>query len=261
MSTLTELARRRGLLGLMVRQDMKTEYGKYQFGILWTLAEPLLVSVLMFVVFHFIFQTTRGIEVQPFIVYLATGMIPFAWLSKSIGSGPKTFRRYGTMLTFSNLPMVTWPLRTVIQGLAEVLTSIPIIILLTVAFGAWFSWGVILVPIGLVAQVFLCLGLAMIFASLGAIFPDTEKLTVMLTRIFFWGSPILWQTKDFGALQDYLYINPFQGILDMYRAAIWPDEVLTDPVNYLVSGISITVIFAAGLLMMKTRTRQIQELG
>jgi ABC-2 type transport system permease protein len=257
----TEVLRHRRLLYLMARQDLKNDYGRYRFGILWTLGEPLLMAVLMYTVFHFVFRTTRGIALDPFMVYLFTGMVPFAWLSSSINKGPTTFRRYQTFLTFSKLPIMFWPLRSVHVGFMEVLLSIPVVVVLTVAFGAFFSWGVILVPLGFLAQWFLCLGLSMIFSAMGATFPDTRKLTGLLVRILFWTSPILWQNKNFGPIEPFLYLNPFHGILDMYRAAIWPQEVLNKPINYLVSSVVIVVVFSVGMAMMRTRVREVRRLG
>jgi ABC-2 type transport system permease protein len=259
--TLKTLFNQRKLLALMARQDMKSEYGKYRFGILWTLGEPLLVSALMWSVFTFIFQTTRGIALDPFIVYLATGMLPFAWLSASVARGPNTFRKYGSLLTFSKLPVVAWPMRSVTVGFAEFLMSIPVIVALTLAFGSFFTWGIVFFPIGLIAQFILCLGFSMLGASIGATFPDAQRMTALVVRILFWGSPILWFARDFGALEDFLYLNPFYGILDMYRASIWPDEILSEPRNYVMSGTVIVIIFASGLVSMKSQMKEIRRLG
>ena len=259
MGTITTLIQRRRLLTLMARQDLKTKYDKFRIGFVWSLLEPLLMAGMMFVVFTYLFDRSGGLD--PFIVYLLTGLLPFQWLTSSIGGGPTTFRKYGTLLTFSKLPIITWPLRSVMVGFIEMVTSLPIIVILMLLLGTSFTWGVLLIPVGLVAQLFLCLGLAMIFASVGATLPDAQKLTGLLTRMLFWGSPILWYGKDFGALQDFLYLNPFYGILDMYRASIWPEDVLSSPQNYIVTAVVITVIFAGGLVSLKTRTREIRELG
>ena len=51
------------------------------------------------------------------------------------------------------------------------------------------------------------------------------------------------------SLQKWLYLNPFHGILDFYRAAVWPD-VLTSWVNYALSFGVILVIFIAGIVML-----------
>lgn len=262
MSTLKTLAERRKLLSLMTRQDMKTAYGQYKFGILWTLGEPLMMSVLMFVVFKFILGGDRGIGLDPFIIYLATGMLPFAWLSSSIIKGPRTFRRYGSMLTFSKLPIVIWPLRSVTVGMVELILSIPVIVTLTLAFGARPTWGVLLVPIGLFWQFLLCLGLATLGASLAVTLPDVEKFSALLIRIFFWSSPILWSQRNFPEwIQPWLYLNPFHGVLDMYRAAIWPDDVLAEPSAYLMSGTVILLLLAGGLFNLRRRITAIRRLG
>lgn len=259
MGTLTTLVKRRRLLALMARQDLKIRYDKFRFGLLWSVLEPLLMAAMMYVVFTYVID--RGGGLDPFIVYLMTGLLPFQWLSSSIGQGPATFRKYGTLLTFSKIPVVTWPLRSVIVGFAEMIASLPVLIILMVALGTPLTSGIVLVPVGFVAQVLLCLGLAMVFASIGATLPDAQKLTGLLVRAFFWGSPILWFGKDFGELQKYLYLNPFYGILDMYRAAIWPEEVLSTPQNYLLSGSVILVIFVGGLVAINARTREIRQLG
>ena len=261
MSALKSLTTHRRLLALMARQDMKTSYGRYRFGILWTLAEPLLISAMMFVVFTFIFGSDRGIGLSPFIVYLASGMLPFAWLSSSISKGPRTFRRYGSLITFSKLPVYFWPLRAVSVGGIELVLSIPVIIFMALALGARPSWAVVLVPLGLLSQLFLCLGFSMLGAALGVSFPDIEKVTALLVRIFFWSSPILWSQRNFPEwIQPYLYLNPFHGVLDFYRAAIWP-EVLADPSAYLMSGVVIMVIFVAGLLTLRARVAEIRRVG
>ncbi len=245
----------------MARQDLKNEYGRYNFGLLWTVGEPLLMAFVMWGVFTFLFRSTRGIALDPFIVYLVTGMVPFSWLSSSIRQGPRTFRRYRSFLTFSKLPVMFWPMRNVSVGFVDVLLSVPVVVILTLIFGASFTWGVAFVAVGFFAQWLLCLGLAMIFGALGATFPDTQKLTGLLVRILFWGSPILWQARDFGPVQDFLYLNPFHGVLDMYRAAIWPEDVLSEPLNYLVSSIVIAVILVMGLVLMRAKVHEIRRLG
>jgi len=99
-------------------------------------------------------------------------------------------------------------------------------------------------------QLILCAGFAMFEAGLALRWPDIEVFSSILTRAFFWGSPILWSQKNFPEwLQKYLYLNPFHGILDLYRASVWP-EVLTSWTNYALSGAVILVIFVAGLVML-----------
>jgi ABC-2 type transport system permease protein len=148
------------------------------------------------------------------------------------------------------LPVVVWPLRPVLVGLVEFLTSLPIILAFIFVTGASLTWGTVLFPVGIAVQLLLCVGLAMFEAGLALRWPDIEVFSSLITRALFWGSPIIWSQKNFPEwLQKWLYLNPFHGILDMYRAAVWP-EVLTSPVNYAISFAVIMVIFIAGLVML-----------
>ena len=47
-------------------------------------------------------------------------------------------------------------------------------------------------------------------------------------------SPVLWSQRNFPDwITPYLYLNPFHGILDFYRAAFFPD-VLSHWTNYVI---------------------------
>lgn len=250
VSDVAQLRRNRRTIGLMVRQDLKQLYRRYRLGFVWTLGEPFMLALLMWFVFTFIFAGGRGIGLQPFIVFLITGIYPFTWLSQTIRKSPRAFSRYGDVLQSSPLPVVTWPLRTVLVGMFEFLTSLPIILVFIFVAGAGLTWGTALFPVAIALQFVLCIGLAMFEAGLALRWPDIEVFSSLVTRALFWGSPILWSQKNFPeSLQKWLYLNPFHGILDFYRAAVWPN-VLTSWVNYALSFGVILVIFIAGLVML-----------
>ncbi|MFN8129032.1 MAG: ABC transporter permease [Candidatus Nanopelagicales bacterium] len=250
ISDIARLRSARRTIGLMVRQDLKQLYRRYRLGFVWTLGEPFLLALLMWFVFTFIFAGGRGIGLQPFIVFLITGIYPFQWLSGTIRKSPRAFRRYGDVLQTSPLPVVVWPMRSVLVGMVEFLTSLPIIVAFIFVTGAHLTWGTVLFPVAIAMQLLLCVGLAMFEAGLALRWPDIEVFSSLITRALFWGSPIIWSQKNFPEwLQKWLYINPFHGILDGYRAAVWPN-VLTQPINYLISLGVIIVIFVAGLAMV-----------
>lgn len=257
---LARLVSTRRTMALMVRQDLKQAYRRYRLGFVWTLGEPFMLALLMWFVFTFVFAGGRGIGLQPFIVFLITGIYPFTWLSQTIRKAPRAFTRYGDVLQTSPLPLVTWPLRITLVGMAEFVTSLPIILVFIILGGASLTWGTALFPIAIVLQLILCLGLAMLEAGLALRWPDIEVFASILTRALFWGSPILWSQKNFPSwMQKWLYVNPFHGILDFYRAAVWPN-VLTSWVNYALSFGVIAIIFVAGLILLYGKGLQIRRM-
>ena len=178
------------------RQDLKTLYRRYRLGFVWTLGEPFLLAMLMWAVFSFIFAGGRGIGLQPFIVFLITGIYPFTWLADD-PQEPRAFIRFGDVLESSPLSPVTWPLRMVLVGMFEFITSIPIILVFIFVGGAGLTWGTALFPVAMAMQFLLCLGFATFQAGLALRWPDIEVFASVMTRAFFWGSPILWSQKNF----------------------------------------------------------------
>lgn len=265
MSAITRLVGSRRTVALMVRQDIKLTYGQYRLGLIWTVADPLFQAVLMWVVLAFIFGS-RGVPQQPYIVYLVTGLLPLAWLSKSVNGGPRVLNKYQDELTYSPLPEVTWPLRLVLVGLADFVLALPVIVLLAVTFFLFtgqpsLTWGVLLFPVGMFLQVLLALGLAMTGAALAVGVPDIQRLTNLLNRCFFWLSPVLWSQRDFPDwLQNLLYLNPFHAILDCYRAAFWPG-VLSSWTSYATSLAVIAALLAAGTALFRVRIEEARRLS
>lgn len=263
-SPLRSLIEHRRTIGLFTRQDLKSFYGRYKMGLLWTMADPFAQAMFMWFVFAFIFGSTRGITVDPFVLYLVTGLIPLAWLNGSTSGGTKVFRRNAVGVATSALPEIVWPLRIVLTGLADYVLALPVIVLFAVFFHIFtglpeLTWGLVFFPLGILLQFFLCMGLVLIGASLAVVFPDVDRLTGLLNRFFFWMSPVIWSQKNFPDwLQPWLYLNPFHGILDFYRAAFWP-ELLSEPRAYVLTTLVIAGIFATGLLMFRRRLARIRR--
>jgi len=240
---------------------MKTSYGHYRLGILWTLAEPFAMAIFMWIVFSFILGGDRGIGLDPFIVYLITGMLPFQWLAISIRKGPKVFRRFGPTLSVSPLPISVWPMRSVLLGGAEFFLALPVVLLFMVVFGAELTWGVALFPVAIGLQFMLCLGFAKLGAALALRLPDIDRLTSLLTRAFFWMSPIIWAQRNFPEwLQPLVYLNPFHVILDFYRASVWPDESLSTWQHELTSVAMIVLIFVTGTVLLNRSVKDVRKI-
>jgi ABC-2 type transport system permease protein len=264
VSTVQTLIGHRRTIGLMVRQELKVYYSRYRLGLLWTMAEPFMQAMFMWVVFAFIFGSTRGITLEPFAVYLITGLLPLGWLQRSVSGGPRTLRKYGQALATSRLPAVAWPLRTVLTAMVDMLAASPVVVLLVVSFHLFtgepsVGWGLVLAPVAVMLQLVFCMGMCMIGLALSVHFPDVDRMTGIINRFFFWMSPVLWSQRNFPEwVQPWLYLNPFHAILDFYRAAFWP-EVLAPWQSYAMSVGIVLAVFVVGVLLMRSRVSEMRR--
>ena len=197
ISDLASLPGRRRTIALMVRQDLKTLYRRYRLGFVWTLGEPFLLAMLMWAVFSFILR--RRSRDRPATVHRLPdhGDLSVHLALADDPQEPRAFIRFGDVLESSPLSPVTWPLRMVLVGMFEFITSIPIILVFIFVGGAGLTWGTALFPVAMAMQFLLCLGFATFQAGLALRWPDIEVFASVMTRAFFWGSPILWSQKNF----------------------------------------------------------------
>lgn len=263
MHVISGVLEHRGVLALMIRQDLKNYYSRYRLGLLWTMAEPFLQALFMLIVLGLIFGG-RGNTYEPFIVYLTTGLLPLSWLTSSVSGGPKTLRRYGSAMVTSRVPAVMWPMRIVLTAGADMVLAAPVVVAFAVGFHLFtgdpdLGVGVVLLPLALITQFLLGMGLAMIGAALAVRLPDIERMTSLLNRFFFWMSPVLWAQKDFPSwIKPWLYLNPFHAVLDFYRATFWP-QALAPLSSYAISFAVIAVLFVTGALLLRTRLREMRR--
>src|SRR5690625_7915622 len=83
---------------------------------------------------------------------------------------------------------------------------------------------ILAVPVAMVVQFALLSGIGLLLAPLTVLFKDLERLIRILLRMFFYLTPVLYSVKKIPeAVQDIYILNPMVGILEIYRAVIFPE--------------------------------------
>jgi ABC-2 type transport system permease protein len=139
--------------------------------------------------------------------------------------------------------------------------SIPVII-----FFALLSLGtpdparlhieVLLVPLAVVIQAVLTLGVALIVAPLVVFFRDLERAVKLGLRFMFYASPVVYGLVDMPVtLRPLAAFNPMSGILSLYRSAFFPQEL--NWIDVIMSAILSLVILGAGLLVFRRTVKTV----
>ncbi len=237
-----ELWRTRRTLWILIRRDLKVRYADSVLGYLWSVLEPLLMSIIYWFVFTVIFH--RSVGEDPYIVFLLSGLLPWMWFTTGLTEGSKALRSQRRLIASTALPRQIWVLRSVGAMTVEFLFSVPVFVLFMLVYRPDFNLRLLLIPIGLVIQLTLLLGLGYLLAPITMLFRDTEPVIRLVNRALFYASPIIYSFDDVmgasmpGALKILYELNPVTGIMQCYRAGFFP--VAT---NYQV--IAIAAVIAA----------------
>ncbi len=223
-------------------------YSTSLLGYVWSILDPLLMSLIYWFVFTQVFDRTVG--EQPYIVFLLTAMLPWVWVNGSISDASKAFQRDLKLVRSVSLPRWIWVGHLVCSKGIEFLLSLPVLAIFAIATGARVGWGLALLPVAVILLATLVLGVGLIIAPLTVYFRDLERATKLVLRVLFYASPIIYGASDLPEFaQPIAWLNPLSGIFAMFRAGFFPDQI-----NWALMGVSalITLVFlGVGILVFR----------
>jgi len=213
------LWRKRKILSLLVRRDLKVRYADSILGYVWSVLDPLMMAMVYWFVFATIFS--RDVGEEPYLLYLLAGMLPFRWYQSTVTGAAGAIK--GERLVRSTaLPREIWILRLVFSKGAEYLFSLPVLALFIIAYRKGINWEIVyMIPAALI-QIVLSIGLALLLSSIGALFRDVDRVMHIIMRFMFYATPIIYGLNDVlnnpkmpEFLKDLYAINPMTGVITL----------------------------------------------
>jgi ABC-2 type transport system permease protein len=247
----------RRILKLLVKRDLKVRYAGSILGYLWSVLDPLLMSIVYWVVFTKVFQ--RNVGYSPYIVFLVAGQLPWAWFNGGVSATAKALRAESQMIRSSNVPRELWIVRTVCSKGIEYIYSLPVLALFAIAYRKAPSWELVFLPVAWLMLFILLMGFGLLLAPLTVLVRDVERIIPIFLRVMFYMSPVLYSIQAVlqraPGLRYFYDFNPVVGPLVLARSAFFPQELHWNYVWH--SAIGCLVVFAIGMFTFTRLERQV----
>lgn len=240
----------RQALRMLVSRDLQRVYRGFRLGYLWSILEPLGMTIVLWFVFSVLLGGRRMGE-HPYFLFLSVAVLPWWWFTKGITQSTKVFRGNTAPLTISLLPTQAAVLRVLLVSLADFILSLPIVLVAMLVTWTFPGPWIVLFPVAIVLQLVLMYGLSLFVSSVSALVPDFARIVRIIMRALFYLTPVLYAIANIpkGA-QELAIFNPLVGILGMYRVGFWPKETET-PLQFVIGIAVIIVILIIGLLTFR----------
>lgn len=231
-------------LWLLSARDLRVRYATSALGYLWSVLDPLVMSLIYWFVFTQVFH--RGVGEVPYIVFLMSALLPWVWFNSSVTDFTRAFNKDARLVRSTAIPRSIWVTRIVLSKGIEFLCSIPVLVVFGIVGGATVGWGLLWFPLAVILQTVLLVGLGLLVAPLCVMYTDLERTTRLILRVLFYASPVIYGVNDLpGITADLAAFNPLSGIFTMYRAGFFPDQWNT--LSVIVGAAMCFVILALGL--------------
>lgn len=253
---------------LLVKRDLRVRYSQSWLGWVWSVIEPLANSAVYFVIFGVLFGA-RDAGHQPYMLFLIIGLLVWQWFSTSLTDSPRALIQEQKLVKSTSLPREIWVVRLVMAKGIEFLLSLPVLVLF---FTVYFILGqatlnarILLFPVAMLVQFVLQVGLGLFLAPVTVMVNDVQPLVRIFLRIFFYMCPVIFGLSflDRPSVPEFLkwiYIyNPFSGILELYRAGFFPQEINMTSVVSAVVGAGLALV-VGGLVFARLEKSVLKEI-
>jgi teichoic acid transport system permease protein len=198
-------------------------YSRSFLGQSWQLLTPLLNVAVYYFVFGVLLHTKRG--VHNFIAFLAVGIFVFGFSSGAVTQGAKAISGNLGLTRALHFPRAVLPISTTLVAFQRLLYSMVIMVPLVLITGEPLAWRWFELVPALALQMMFCLGLAFIFARIGAKVPDTSQFLPFVLRVWLYTSGILYSVDVFAKghahwVKTVLQINPGGVFVKLSRHAL-----------------------------------------
>lgn len=217
------------LISQLVSRDFKTKYKRSFFGVLWSFFNPLLTSLVMYVVFSNLFR----FNVDHYVVYLISGTVMFNFFSECCGMCLGSIVGNSALITKVYVPKYVYPLtRTLSSGINLAFAFVPVLII-AIANGLFPTKAWILTLFPLVCFMIFCFGFGLILCTAMVFFRDTQFLWGVISMIWMYITPIFYPIDILPEnMLIVLKFNPVYYYVDFVRTCII-GGISPEPVMYV----------------------------
>jgi lipopolysaccharide transport system permease protein len=211
------VTRNRKLMASMVRRDILARYRGSFGGSFWTILNPLLLMTTYFFVFGVVLKTK--FEGGSYILYFLAGILPWLAFSEAVGRSPGIMMEYRSFVKKLVFPLETLPVNLVIAGAVTEAIGLAIFTLGLLVAHHSVPWSVLWLPVLIVPQLLLTVGLCWFLAALGVFLRDLGQILGFILTAWFFLTPICYpESQLHGTMLEILSYNPMFVLVRGYRA-------------------------------------------
>jgi lipopolysaccharide transport system permease protein len=212
-----ELWSYRELIIRLAWNEFKLRYKSSALGFIWSLLEPLLMLLVLYVVF----TNLMRIQVQYYQLFLLLGIILWNLLDRGTNMSIWGVVGKPSLVQKVYFPRDILVIATCITAMMMTALEFVVFIIFMAGFRVPPGWTAIYFPVLIIFEFLIVLGLSMALSSLNVYFRDVQFIWRVIVQAGFFATPILYPITIFPEnVRWIVMLNPMALIITMIRDCI-----------------------------------------
>lgn len=255
-----ELLHYRDLLLLLVRRDFVSKYKQTILGPLWFIIQPLMTTLVFTVIFGRVAKISTD-ELPQMLFYLC-GMLGWQYFAECIRGTSATFVVNQGIFGKVYFPRLVVPVAVVTSNLLAFAIQFATFTAFWVYFRFFTSanvvcsfWSIFFVPLLIIQQAALGLGVGLWLSSLTAKYRDFMHLTGFLTQLWMYATPVVYPLSVIPEKWRWVSVmNPMTQVVESYRLLLLGQG--TVEWRYIAVGVFMTAMLLVSGVMIFSKTEK-----
>jgi ABC-type polysaccharide/polyol phosphate export permease len=219
--------RRRYLLRLMVKRELRARYIGSKMGLAWSYINP----TTRFFTFYFVFGIILGRGAVPnFAIHLFAGMVVVNLFNESFNSGTRSIMSNKSVVQKMPLPREIFPISSVLVSLYHTGPQLVVLIVACLATGSFEPDlpGLVAALLAFGIVILLATGMGIMFSAINVMYRDFTKVVQIFTNMLPFSVPMMYpytmvreRFHDFPVIHHLYLFNPIAEAVLLMQRAFW----------------------------------------
>jgi ABC-2 type transport system permease protein len=219
--------RRRYLLRLMVRRELRARYIGSKMGLAWSYINPFV----RFLTFYFVFGIILGRgQVPHFAIHLFAGMVMVNLFTESFNSGTRSIMQNKAVVQKMPLPREIFPIASTLVSLYHTGPQMVILVIVCLGTGSFSPdpMGLLAALMALGIVLLLGAGMGLMFAAINVMYRDWTRVVQIFTQVLPFSVPMMYpytlvrtRFEDFPIIQSLYLFNPITEAVLLIQRGFW----------------------------------------
>lgn len=220
----------------LTKAHTKLQHESSYLGFFWYILGPLL----LFLVLLAVFASRFGGEIPHYPLYLLLGIILWNFFSAATGRSIVVLQQNAALLKSAPIPKVLFIAAAALSALVSHCFEIIVYLCFSIWYGV-LPTGIAVFGVVLLLHVLFTFGCCLLLSGLYVHVRDVGQIWSIVTRTWWFATPILYAPLETGIGAMINTINPLYYSIDLARSALIYHEGL--PTDFLMIFIGFTVAF------------------
>ncbi len=208
--------------------DIKQRYRNSVLGPFW-LASGLALTIAGM---SLLYSQILHVAFQDFAPYLAAGLMIWSFIASVATESCHSYVLAEGLIKSLQVPYFVYIFRVVARNLIVLAHNLVVVAIIWVVFGKVMDIKPLETLAGIALLTLFSIGMATVFASLGAMFKDFIQIVTQVFQILIFVTPVFWLTKAISPRSAFLHLNPFYYLMEVVREPL----LGTTPTAFVFTG-------------------------